>query len=196
MSQALSVFLIPHKQDLQIFGCRNRRLLKEVLEAAAEVFEDLDEEFDFEVEENISHVDALKEIFAGKLTREKECGYIYGHAYEVYCEAIGDYLSNKYFSPTTVSRFEQLDEFFQKKGVPLRFHKLLFEDFPIPVDTDATPCGGFWEHDEIVAAQEPLAAVLNNDTSEEILIKASFTVLEWCSSAIKTPGSVIVGFFD
>src|SRR5262245_39976679 len=76
MSQALEVYLVPDERDLKIFGSRRRKLLKEVLQTATEALGDLDEEFDVAEEGVITHAEALKEIFAGKLTREDDCGYI------------------------------------------------------------------------------------------------------------------------
>lgn len=195
MSQALEVYLVPDKRHLKIFGCRRRKLLAEVLEQAAEALEDLDEQFDVEDEDQITHAQALKEIFAGKLTREEDCGFIYGHAYEIYCSSMGEMLSNNHFSPTCVEWLNTLDGFFTKQDVPLRFHQLLFEEFPIPVETDATPCGGFWDHPEIVEARKPLKAAIAGAADADIA-KAASVVLGWVNKAIKTPGSVIVGFFD
>ena len=195
MSQALEVYLVPDEHDLHVFGCRRRKLLAEVLEAAAESLESLDEEFDVEGEELITHAQALREIFAGKLTREDDCGFVYGHAYEEYCLAIGGRLGNDWFSPSRVEWFEALDKFFERTGVPLRFHKLLFDKFPIPVDTDAAPCGGYWSHAEIVRAREPLAAAIAKATEPNVAA-ASRVVLGWLDVAIDMPGSVIVGFFD
>ena len=195
MSQALEVYLVPTERDLKVFGCRRRRLLGEVLRAAAASLEALDEEFDVDAEGLISHADALREIFAGKPTREDDCGFVYGHAYEEYCGAVGERLSNRHFSPAGVEWLKTMDEFFGRHGVPLRFQKLLFERFPIPVDTDATPCGGFWDHPEIVAARRPLAAAVAGGAGVE-LAAAAGEVLSWLDRAIPSPGSVIVGFFD
>jgi hypothetical protein len=195
MSQALEVYLVPNERDLKVFGCRRRKLFEEVLLAAEEGLEALDEEFDVEAEGLISHAEALREIFAGKPTREEDCGFLYGHAYEEYCRVVGERLSNRHFSPTRVEWLKAMDEFLEKRGVPLRFQKLLFERFPIPVNTDATPCGGLWEHEEIVGARQPLVAAIAGG-AEAKTAAAAGVVLAWLDRAIKAPSSVIVGFYD
>jgi hypothetical protein len=193
MGQGLSVFLIADKRDVQVFGCRRRKLLADVLEVLADRLGDYDEQADVAENEWISHADALMEIFSGKISRQEDCGAIYGWAYELYCSSLGDWLSNSQFCPCTVEWFETLDRVLEEHDVPLRFGKLLFEGFPIPVEPDDGPCGGLWEHEEIVAAQQPLDEAIAASDGEEV--ESLEEVADWLKQAVELPGSVIVGFF-
>jgi hypothetical protein len=107
---------------------------------------------------------------------------------------MGDWLSNSQFCPCTVEWFEALDRFLEEHDVPLRLGKLLFEDFPIPIEPDDGPCGGLWEHEEIVAALQPLNEAIAA-ASEEEEVEGLQEVADWLKQAAELPGSVIVGFF-
>jgi hypothetical protein len=194
MRCGLTVFLIADKRDVEVFGCRRWELLNEVLEVLKDRLADYDREADVEKEGLISHADALREIFAGNLFREQDCGWIYGWAYELYYSSMGDWLSNSHFCPCYGEWFLTLDKFLDEQAVPLRFQKLVFQDFPIPIAPDDSPCGGLWEHEEIVAAQLPLERAIEAATDEEVA-EALAEVASWLRQAAAIPGSVIVGFF-
>jgi hypothetical protein len=88
MSEGLRAYLITDERDIQVLGCRRRKLLDKVLAVRADRFAEYDEEGDIEQKGQIGHAEALRELFAGRLTRP-DCGPIYGWAYELYCAYMG-----------------------------------------------------------------------------------------------------------
>ena len=194
MSQGMNVYLLD-ESDVRIFGSRDEELLKEVLEALADEFEELDEDFEVDEEDLITHADALREIFAGEISREEDCGPIYGSAFELYCASLGETLNNRCFCPCHAKWFDILDKHLKSFGVGVRFHRLLFEEFPIPVETDASPWGGIWKYDEAVAAKDPLQRLIQDVEDREIL-EALQDTHTWLEKTSQSPGSVIVGFFS
>jgi hypothetical protein len=195
MSYGLSVYRIPQQMLDRVFGKDDHALLHQALDATKDDLADYDAQMDapdldtYDVD--LSHADAMKEIFAGKFT-EYVNGSRYGWAFECLCRFIGTPLSNNGFSPCDMEGYEQLDEWLKLQGVPLKFMDLIFQS-PIPIPrADDWPCVGHWGADAIAVA-EPLARVLPNIEDQETK-EAMETALGWLRDGAKHSGSIIVGF--
>jgi hypothetical protein len=73
MSLGLSVFLIYDRRDVDIFGCRRWKLLREALDALKDWLADYDQTALVAEEGRLTHAAALREIFAGTLSRPEAC---------------------------------------------------------------------------------------------------------------------------
>src|SRR5437867_3271527 len=186
MSESLRAYLIADERDLHVFGCRRGNLLEEVLEVLADRLADYDEQADVEQNQRISHAQALRELFAGRLTR-LDCGPIYGWTYELYCSSMGERLHCNPFSPCRYGWFEQLDGFLAGHLVPLRFAKLL-DDCPIPLpEARELPCVGHWLFDEIKTARELWAGAIEQATDPRV-VEALSVVGRWLEKTTRQSG--------
>ena len=193
MSESLRVYLIWDERDLRVYGCRRHDLLEEVLEARAERFADYDDQGDVQENGGIGHAQALRELFAGKLTRP-DCGPIYGWAYELYCSYVGEWLPWNPFSPCRYRWFAELDQLLAERGVPLRFAQLV-NDCPIPLpEPRELPCIGHWPFAVIEAVRRPLGAAVH-EAASPAAAEALGAVAGWLEKAAGERGSVIVGFY-
>jgi hypothetical protein len=193
MSESLRAYLVRDERDIRIYGCHRRDVLEEVLGALAERFMDYDEQGDVQENGRIGHAEALRELFAGELTRP-DCGPIYGWAYELYCSHLGEWLPWNPFSPCRYRWFAELDEFLAGRGVPLRFAGLV-GDCPIPLpEPRELPCIGHWPFGVIKAARQPLGAAANEAASPAVA-ESLGVVAAWLEKAASARGSVIMGFY-
>lgn len=190
MSYALSAYLMSER-DARVFGCKDFGLCDEVVDVMSERFDECDEMLDFDDETPISHRDALREIFAGTITRPEYAG-VYGWAYEIYCSSMGERLNANPFSPCHYEWYERLDEFSSSHNIPLSFRDLIHER-PIAIpESDDWPCVGHWPRATIVAARRPLKSL--RSSSDPDIADALRIVLEWIELAVGRPHSMIVGF--
>jgi hypothetical protein len=194
MGYGLTAFLMADEGDLHIFGSRRRNLLNEVLEVRENDFDSLDDQFDVEDEGLIAHAKALRELFAGKISRPEQYA-AYGWAFEVYCDAMGDRLSNASFCPCGRDWLETLDTHLKKQKVPLRLDDLISDwRIPFPKSNGDFPCLGHWPHAKMLAARAPLARAIAA-AKETNIAEALQEVAGWLGQATAAPGSVLVGFF-
>ncbi len=195
MSYALSVYLVPESTLKRIVGSNDAALLAEALEALAGPLADYDEQMgapDLDLYDvDLSHADALREIFSGKFTAGVN-GSRYGWALECLCRFLGEPLSNEGFSPCKIGWYEELDEELEKHGVALRFEDLIYST-PVKIPSiDDWPCIGHWGAQQVGQADrlaEVAAAVEDPEKAE-----AMHTAVGWLRAAQKQPGSIIVGF--
>ncbi len=193
MSEGLRAYLIADERDIRVFGCRRCKLLDEVLETLADRFTDYDEQGDVQENGRIGHAQALRELFAGELTRP-DCGPIYGWAYELYCSYLGEWLFWNPFSPCRYGWFAELDKFLAGRGVPLRFAELV-NDCPIPLpEPRELPCIGQWPFAVIEAARQPLALAAQEAESPAV-VEALGVVARWLEKGTGKRRSVIMGFY-
>ncbi len=193
MSESLRAYLIADERDIRVYGCHRRALLEEVLEALAERFADYDEQGDVHENGRISHANAMRELFAGELTRP-DCGPIYGWAYELYCSYLGEWLPWNPFSPCPYRWFAELDKFLAGRDVPLRFAQLV-DHCPIALpEPRELPCIGHWPFSVIEAARRPLAAAVREPASPAVA-ESLRVVAAWLEKAADQRGSVIMGFY-
>jgi hypothetical protein len=188
----LRVFLMVEERHVRIFGCQDWELLDQVLDAMGDEFADYDDEADVEEAGSITHAEALREIFAGAITRPED-GSIYGWAYELYCASMGERLNPNPFAPCNWAWYENLDSILRRHEVPLRLEKLV-TDCPIPLPPpDPVPCVGHWNQADISAGRIPLCKLLERLEDREVA-DALRVVSEWLEQASAEPGSLIVGF--
>ena len=140
---------------------------------------------------DLSHAEALREIFSGPFTEDVN-GSRYGWAFECLCRFIGQPLSNDGFSPCSVEWYDRLDEVLKAHDVPLRFARLI-NDPPIPIpEAGDWPCVGHWGTDAIAAAPRLAQALERIDAGD--VKRALGTALEWLRAGAAAPDSIIVGF--
>ena len=195
MSYALSVYLVPRQKLDRAFGKNDQALLQQVLDGVKDDLAAYDVQMEapdldtYDVD--LSHADALREIFAGRFTEYVNSSR-YGWALECICRFLGTPLSNGGFSPCKIEWYEQLDELLQQHDVPLKFRDLISQ-LPIPIPrADDWPCIGHWGPTAL-SAMEPLARampIVDDDEAKESLE----TALGWLREAAKHPDTIIVGF--
>lgn len=195
MGYGLSVFRVPQQMLARTHGKNDEALLSEALVALEKQLADYDGQMDAPDLENydvdVSHADALREIFAGKFTADVN-GSRYGWAFEALCSFLGERLDNSGFVPCKVAWYEQLDEVLAADHVPLRFADLIYRS-PIAIPrADDWPCVGHWGLNEL-AAVAPLADLISRIDDLEVK-QALTTALGWLQGLAQEPGSVIIGF--
>lgn len=145
MGYGLSVFLVP-LSELERVRANDQELLQAALENLQEALSDYDAQMGAPNPDNdadLSHADALKELFAGKFTPHVP-GARYGWAFECLCAFIGTRLDNDGLIPCTWDWYERLDRILEQRGLSLRFSKLI-SDSPIAFpEPDDWPCVGHW----------------------------------------------------
>ncbi len=195
MGYALSVYRVPQQMLDRAYGKHDEAMLSKALVALKSYLADCDKQMDApnleDYDVDISHADALRQIFAGEFT-EGVNGSRYGWAFEALCSLVGEGLSNVGFSPCKVAWYEQLDEVLADQRVPLRFADLIHRS-PLPIPpADDWPCVGHWGLKDL-AAVGPLAELLPHIDDPEVK-ESLATALGWLRGATENPGSVIVGF--
>src|SRR5687767_12053325 len=160
MSYGMTVYLVP-RDVLALYGSNDHELLEEVLEVRGNQLARYDRELgapDPDDEADLSHADALREIFAGKFTPGVR-GSRYGSALEALFGSLGESLDNSPFVPCNTAWYTHLDEVLTAHHVPLRFFDLIAR-LPVPIpEPDDWPCVGYWAEPDFAAA-DSLAACL------------------------------------
>ena len=193
MSYGMTLYLVP-RDVLDIYGSNDQELLEEVLEARAPHLARYDRELHApnpEDEADLSHADALREIFAGQFTPDVR-GSRYGWALETLFGSLGEDLDNGPFMPCNMAWYTLLDEVLEAHNVPLRFSDLTYR-LPVPIpESDDWPCIGYWDEADFAAA-DALAACLPKLEDRQIR-EALETALGWIRAARREPDLLIVGF--
>jgi hypothetical protein len=195
MGYGLTVFLVSRNVLDRVPRKGDAALLAQALEAAADGLADHDEQSGAPDLENydidISHADALRELFTGQFT-EGVTNSRYGWAFEALCAALGDRLDNREFVPCKLAWYEKLDALLAANGVPLRFLDLIYRP-PIPLpEADDWPCVGHWGRDDLKAL-DALAEFVPGVSDPEMQ-RALASALDWLRAAAARPHTVIVGF--
>lgn len=195
MSYALSVFLVPEALLCQCVGKNDHVMLAQALEACEAQLADFDEQDDAPNFENydvdISHADALREIFSGRYTEDVE-GCRYGWALEALCEFLGERLDNSGFCPCRANWYFDLDEELESRGIALKFRDLIY-DSPVDIPTpDDFPNIGHWSRKQIALLPQLEIALQTFDDGE--MEEAVETAIGWLKQAADEPGSLIIGF--
>jgi len=194
MGYGLSVYCVTREALTRVYGKNDVALLKEALDAIGSKLARYDRELgapDPDDDADISHEDALREIFAGRFTPHVR-GSRYGWALEALCGFLGDWLDNGPFVPCSHQWYTDLDEVLEAHGVPLQFTDLTMRPvLPIP-EPDDWPCIGFWDAQDFEAI-DALEACMPK--VEDRQVKAAFEAASgWIRYALARPGSLIVGF--
>ena len=197
MGYGLSIYCAPPEQLQRIVGSRDEALMNEVLSEMADWLTDYDRQMgapdtDPDADPDISHADAVREIFTGDFTNVPRTSR-YGWAMEVILAFFGERLSYDGFIPVDTEWYQTLDETLDEHGVAdVRFTKLIWQSpFKIP-EPDDWPCIGHWTESDIAAAAEAMPRVLAK--VEDDIHTAFATALGWCEQARKQPGHMLVGF--
>jgi hypothetical protein len=194
MGYGLSVFLVPERELARVYGTNDSEFLNEALEALAKGLADYDEQMGAPDLENydvdLSHADALREIFSGTFTKGAN-GSRYGWAFETLCGWIGERLDNDGFIPCKMAWYDELDAILAKYQVPLKFQNLIGRS-PIEIPlSDDWPCIGHWGAEELKSIG-PLSAMIALIDDREARGALS-TALGWLQEAAPGP-DLIIGF--
>lgn len=194
MGYALSTFLCPADRILQLPGKSDDTSLQHVLANSAERLSQLDDQLvDEDDEHDISHEQALREIFSGSITAHNY-GARYGWAFETICDCLGTFLPNQSYSPCDFEWLEQIDAYLETTEISLRFEGLV-NNCPIEIPrSDDWPMIGHWTHAQILSASPQVLECAKTATAPEIS-DALFQVHEWLELGSKHPHSMIIGFF-
>jgi hypothetical protein len=194
MSYGVSAFLVSARRLTSIPGSRNRRKFARVLAATREQIADYDDQLlDRENPEDISHGQALREIFDGTYTRPEYYSR-YGWALESLCTYLGTFLDNGPFCPVGAGWEETLDRQLKKHRIPLRFRDLIYRPpISLPKWND-WPCVGHWAPAEIRKAAPLLLGVV--PTVKDVWVREALTTVhQWFTLAVKRQDGMIVGFY-
>jgi hypothetical protein len=174
----VSSTLIPLMADLDevrnVFGCKNKKLLKQVLEDAAladddtdadefEEAEDGDEDIDVDdIEELPSSRDALRHIIMGE-PWARGIGSKYGYVFLALCQHLCEELDRANWGETRAEYVEAFDKVLRKVGVKAEVVSLSkltdgHGDFPLPPRADF-PFIGSMTAAEVARAATALGAV-------------------------------------
>ncbi len=151
--------------------------------------------FDEDEPDDITHEQALREIFEGTYTKPNYYSR-YGWALETLCGYLGKFLNNGPFCPVSVGWEAVLDAELEKHRIPLRFQELTDRPpIPLPAWND-WPCVGHWSVEEIRTAAPLLIGVAASAQDQDSWGREAFlTVQQWFELALKWQDGMIVGFY-
>ncbi|HWG46785.1 MAG TPA: hypothetical protein VN688_28740 [Gemmataceae bacterium] len=201
MSMGMMVYLVDEAEVKAVPGSNDADLLEELLEqeGQGESLTWLDEEMEDLMEDwcpGFTHADALRDIFAGQVTRP-DAGFVYKNAFEHVCSSFGQWVQN-HFHRCSTELVTQLDELFAAHGVELRFWNGLVGRSPVPLPEN--PFGsslGHWTGAEVRAAAPAFRAMRaagphGEDGFEEMLDEVG----EWITKVEARPGSMLVAAYS
>lgn len=193
MSYALSVYLVALDDIQGLPGGVSSRLARKLIRNAKARLNELDEEMlDEDDEDDMSHQQAFRELISGDITAEYHGGR-YGWAFDVLCDCLGQFMSNRGFSPVNIQWYEDLDKLLESSGIAIRFWDLI-ADCPIKIPlSDDWPMIGHWTHQQMTQSLEPMKKLAQRELDEE-QAEALNTATEWMTAALKNPKLMIVGF--
>jgi hypothetical protein len=200
MSMGMQVYLVDEAQVKAVPGSNDAALLDELLdrEGQGESLEWLDEELEHAIEDEcpgFTHADALRDLFAGRVTRP-EAGFVYAYAFGHVCSALGEWVHNA-FHRCNPEALQQLDKLFSAHGVGLRFNGGLVDDPPVPLpDAPDGPWLGHWPGAAVVAAAPAFRAMRAAGPHGEPWFEELLTeVEEWVAKVEARPGSMLVAVY-
>ena len=199
MSMGMMVYLVDEASVKAVPGSNDEELLQDLLrrEGQRESLEWFDEEMEHLLEDEcpgFTHADALRDIFAGRITHP-EAGFVYANAFEHVCSSLGEWVQDRFHrcNPEWVTR---LDKLFEAHGVGLRFYGGLVTDPPVLLPPDQYGSGlGHWPRADILAAAPAFRALLaaNPDPNVQLLLEE---IGQWISKVEATPGSMLVAAYS
>jgi hypothetical protein len=197
VSLGLTVYLVSERDVTAVLGCRDDALLGDVLEQMAQDFDDLEEQFstdDPEYGPGLTFAEALRELFQGRLSRPRDCDFVYTYAFEEICRYYDKGLSKRWFDRCSTEWVEHLDGLLARGGVPLRFHDLCYRcPVQAPPYRDVLRLG-HWTRAEAVRAV-PLLERLLSQAHREGERNCLEEACGWLAKARAQPGSVIIGVY-
>jgi hypothetical protein len=194
MSMGLEVYLVDEAEGRAVFGSNDPTLLETLLdpEGRGKTLNWLDYGLEDEIGDKcpgFTHADALRDIFAGRVTRP-EAGFIYAKTFGHICSALGLWAHDR-LHPCDLEDLRQLDELFAAHGVGLRFIGGLVDAPPVPL-----PAGqrlGHWAGAAVVAAAPAFRAMRAAGPHGEPWVEELLRAMgEWIAAVESRPGSMLV----
>ena len=151
MSAGMEVYLVDEATVKAIPGSNDTELLTELLarEGQGESLSWLDGQLDIEERfPGFTHADALRDIFAGRVTRP-EVAFAYAYAFGHVCSSLGQWVHNC-FHRCSYELLREFDALFAAHGVGLRFWGGLVRNPPVPLPpASECPYVGHWVRAEV-----------------------------------------------
>lgn len=199
MSAGMQVYLVDEAEVRSIHGCDDTELLEHMLqrEGQRDSLESFDEAVGDLMEDDcpdFTHADALREIFAGEVSRP-EVGYVYTNAFEFVCSYLGEWVHDQ-FHRCDAKLLQRLDELFAAHGIALRFWGGLIANPPVPLpeDYDGTLLG-YWTAEQILTAAPAFRAMMATRPEPE-LIPLLEEVAAWIQMIEQQQGNMLVGAYS
>ncbi|WP_121965444.1 hypothetical protein [Myroides sp. N17-2] len=127
MGQYVQSYLTDKKKIQDLYGSGNLSLYEELYTALKAELDDLDGDFEDELEEhNISTKDILLDIIKGQ-TKYPVLAFMYGYVYEKLCQHYGEYFSPPNDEYSTPYYYDIAKEQEYKAFIPIPFS----DDFPV-----------------------------------------------------------------
>jgi hypothetical protein len=201
MSMGMMVYLVDEAEVKAVPGSNDAELLEELLEREGqrESLAWLDEEMEDLMEDwcpGFTHADALRDIFAGRVTRS-DAGFVYENAFEHVCSSLGQWVQN-HFHRCSTELLTQLDELFATHGVELRFWNGLVCRPPVSLPKNQFgSLLGHWTGAEVrVAAASFRAMRAAGPHGEGWFEEMLDEVGEWIVKVEEQPGSMLVAAYS
>jgi hypothetical protein len=199
MSMGMQVYLVDEAEVKAVPGSNDAELLQKLLdrEGQRESLEWFDEEMEHLIEDDcpgFTHADALRDIFAGRVTHP-EAGFVYQNAFEHVCSSLGEWVHDT-FHRCNPEWVERLDKLLESHGVGLRFYGGLVEVPPVPLPRDRYGGGlGHWTRVDILAAAPAFRALLAANPDPEVRLYLE-EIGQWISKVEAKPGSMLVASYS
>jgi hypothetical protein len=191
----MAVYLVDEATVRAIPGSNDNALLAELLtrEGQGESLRWLDEELDIENRyPGFTHANALRDIFAGRITRP-EIGFAYIYALGHVCSSLGEWVHN-HFHRCSGQLLKQFDALFVSHGVGLRFWGGLVGNPPVPLPTaNGGPHIGNWVRAEVLRSAPAFRAMRKAGPHGERWFEEMLDeVGEWITKVEARPESMLV----
>lgn len=224
MPSSITALMVDLDEMRKVFGSRNKKLLKAVLEGSDladddtdvddfEEAEDGDEDIDIdELEELPSSQDALRHIVMGE-PWARGIGSKYGYAFMALCQHLGEELDRPTWCETRAEYVEAFDKVLVRVGVPPEVVSMSAltnsgGPFPLPPRNDF-PCIGAMTSQQAATAAVALAGVnrealnrasqgvrISRGTVEsEFVIECFDELRQWCETCAEAKKDLILFYF-
>jgi hypothetical protein len=194
MSMGMEVYLVDEAEVKAVPGSNDAALLEELLdrEGRGQMLDWLDYGLEDAIKgecPGFTHADALRDIFAGRVTRP-EAGVVYAKAFGYVCSVLGAWAHDR-LHPCNPEDLRQLDDLFAAHGVGLRLIGGLVDAPPVPLP--AGPWLGHWAGSAVVAAARAFRAMRAAGPHGEPWVEELLAAMgEWIAAVEARPGSMLV----
>jgi hypothetical protein len=195
MSAGMMVYLVDEATVKAVPGSNDADLLSELLawEGCGESLAWLDDELDIQYRyPGFTHADALRDLFAGRVTRP-DIAFAYAYAFGHVCSCLGEWVQD-HFHRCSGEFLRELDALFVSHGVGLKFWGGLVDNPPVrlPPPSDC-PYVGHWTRAEVRRAAPAFRAMRaagphGEPWFEEMLDEVG----DWIARMERLPGSMLV----
>ncbi len=159
--------------------------------------------FDSETEHDLqyrcpgfTHADALRDIFAGRVSRSG-AGFVYQNAFELVCRCLGEWVQD-HFCRCNPDFLTELDQLFAAHGIRLRFWDGLVGRPPVPLPANEFgPSLGHWTGAEVRAAAAPFRAMRAAPPRRERWFEEMMDEIgDWIAMVEAQPGTMLVASYS